>query len=100
MIQLTAIKGKQEHLQNTERSSSEVEEDVTDAPTHSALPAEVHHSLPWDIENQSQNTGLSSCYEVSFSYLRYVLDERDKELVVGEIVEVLEPRDGSNTCKD
>ena len=51
VIQLTAIKGKQEHLQNTERSSSEVEEDVTDAPTHSALPAEVHHSLSRDIEN-------------------------------------------------
>jgi len=59
----------QEHLEDAEEASGEVEKDIADAPSRSALPPKIHVRLG------------------------DVLDEGDSELDVGAVVEEVEPRD-------
>jgi len=66
----------QEHLQYAERSSCKVENDISNAPSRSALPPEVHVRLG------------------------DVLDEGDAELHVGAVVEEVEPADDSGEGED
>ena len=42
---LTIVVGDEEHLENTEHSSSEVKENAFNAPTNGALALEVHVNL-------------------------------------------------------
>jgi len=70
------VVSNEDHLEYTEGSTGEIEDDVPNAPAHSAFAPEVHVSL-W-----------------------HVLDDRDSQLNVGAVVEEVQPRDGADNGED
>lgn len=73
---VVVVVGDEDHLEDAEGASGEVEEDVANAPTNGTLASEVH-------------VGLGD-----------ILDQRDPELHIGAVEEEVQPGDDTDAGED